>query len=203
MALATSTIEPSRRTELALADERVIYDWSMLDGILNRATNALLAVHPPVRRIAVCAPNCVETVVAYVAGLQAGVSSTPTSYLFKARELAHIFADSEATVLFVGPETVMEAMEAARMAGLKAVVGWRCTPRADLILWQDWLASASAQEPPTNLRPAPHLHYTSGTTGKPKPTETPPSQFPPAETVAELATILHSRMLPSPGLVVG
>jgi acyl-coenzyme A synthetase/AMP-(fatty) acid ligase len=53
------------------------------------------------------------------------------------------------------------------------------------------------------MPPAPYLHYTSGTTGKPKAVETPPSQLPRTASVAELAAWLRERRLPSPGLVVG
>ena len=78
MSLATIGIED--RSALALADERVEYDWDELDGLLNRASNGLHAL--PVgenRRAAVFAPNSAETAIAYVACLEAGVSSVPGS----------------------------------------------------------------------------------------------------------------------------
>jgi long-chain acyl-CoA synthetase len=204
MSLATVTIERSRRAELALADEDVSYSWDELDPILNRATNALLSMHPPIRRIAVCALNSVETAIAYTAALQAGISSTPTSFHFKSNEITYILNDSGSSVLFLCPETMEVGLAAASAAELEVVViGWRCPATPGLIHWEDWLAATSQDEPPVDMRPAPHLHYTSGTTGKPKPAETPPGQFPSVATVAELAENLHSRLLPSPGLVIG
>ena len=47
---------------LALADERHTLSWSQLDPILNRAANALLT-RSGLTRIAVYAPNSVETVI--------------------------------------------------------------------------------------------------------------------------------------------
>lgn len=203
MALATIHIEPERRNDVALADERTTLNWAELDPYLNRATNAMLCISPKVRRISICALNSVEAVIVYTAALQAGISSTPTSYHFKAAEIAHILSDSGSSVLFVGPETVDAGLEAARLAGCKTVIGWRCKSRPGLICWEEWLAAADVNAPPTDLKPAPHLHYTSGTTGKPKAVETPPTQLPRTATVAELVEWLHARRLPSPGLVVG
>jgi long-chain acyl-CoA synthetase len=203
MALAGMYVEAERRGEVALADERVTLSWNDLDGYLNRATNALLSFRPPVGRVSICALNSVEVVVAYTAALQAGVSSTPTSYHFKALEAAHILSDSGSGILFVGPETVDVGLEAARLARCKTVIGWRCDPRPGLIHWEQWVSQADDQAPPTDLKPAPHLHYTSGTTGKPKAVETPPTQLPRTSTIAELVEWLHGRRLPSPGLVVG
>lgn len=203
MSVAFAGIAPSRRHELALADERVSYTWTELDPILNRATNAFLGLQYPTRRIAVFAPNSAETVLAYVASLQAGVSSTPVSFHLTAKELAYILSDSQSVALFVGPETVETGIAAAAAAGVGTVVGWRCAPRPGLIHWEDWLAAASTQEPPADLPPLPHLHYTSGTTGAPKATETPPAYIPAAATVAELAGILRARATPSPAVAVG
>lgn len=203
MSLATSYVEPGRAHDLALADERRRYSWSELDPVLNRATHALLSLGPEVRRIAVCAANSVEAVIAYTAALQAGISSTPTSFHFKPQEIAYILTDSGSSALFVGPETVQAGLEAAKIAGVETVIGWRCVPQAGLISWEAWLAAAGEGTPPTHFRPAPHLHYTSGTTGKPKAVETPPSQFPRTDTVKELSRALHARRLPAPGLVVG
>jgi acyl-CoA synthetase (AMP-forming)/AMP-acid ligase II len=56
------------------------------------------------------------------------------------------------------------------------------------------------------MKPLPHLHYTSGTTGRPKATETPPTYFPPAKDIAEFEALMKTRaaLLPKgPGLAVG
>jgi acyl-CoA synthetase (AMP-forming)/AMP-acid ligase II len=138
--------------------------------------------------------------------LHAGVSSVPVNFHFTAEEVAYILSDSGADMLFVGPETAAVGLTAAAMAGIDRVIGWRCKKTVGLVDWNDWLAASSAAEPPANMPPLPHLHYTSGTTGRPKGTETPPTMFPKAETVAELFSILNERFSasgsPSPSMVV-
>lgn len=203
MSQTLESVAPDQRDQLALVDERVEYSWNQLDPVLNHAANAMGAAVDAARRVAVFAPNSAETVIAYVAGLEAGVSTVPVSYHLTAGELEYILSDSGASVLLVGPETVEIALEAARAVGLTQVVGWRCEPRAGLTGWGDWLAAASDAEPDSSAKPLPHLHYTSGTTGRPKATQTPPQYFPEAATVAELAEILRPKRTPSPGIVVG
>src|SRR5579871_5752488 len=98
----------ARRTPdaLALADERVQVNWAALDMMVNRAVNAILDLGlGPDDRIAVFAANAAETALAYVACLQAGVSSVPVNYHFTAEEVAYILADASAAILLVGPET--------------------------------------------------------------------------------------------------
>ncbi len=204
MSLTVAGIPQARRDGLAIADERVEYSWAQLDPLLNRAANALHGLaYGAERRVAVFAPNSAETVIAYVACLEAGVSSVPVSFHLTAAEAAYILKDSRAVALFVGEETAEAGLAAAAEAGIKTVIGWRCTPRAGLTAWEEWIAAASAAEPPSDVKPLPHLHYTSGTTGKPKATETPPQYFPPAATVAEFAAALRERITPSPGIAVG
>src|SRR5260221_2036273 len=187
MSLARVGVDPSRWDELALADERTQFTWNALDPIINRAANALSTLEYSERRIAVFATNSAETVIAYVACLEVGVSSVPVSYHLTSVEVTYILRDSGAVALFVGPETVDEGLAAAAEAGVTTVVGWRCPARDGLIPWEDWIAAAPDTEPPHDMTPLPHLHYTSGTTGWPKATETPPQYFPRASTVDELA----------------
>lgn len=203
MSLTLGSIDPARRDDMALLDERVEYSWNQLDPILNRAANGLAWAVDDARRVGVFAPNSAETVIAYVAGIEAGISTVPISYHLTAGEVAYILRDSRASVLLVGPETAQAGLAAAAEVGLKTVVGWRCPPTPGLIDWDEWLAQASDKAPPSDIKPLPHLHYTSGTTGKPKATETPPQYFPVAATLKELAELLRSRVTPSPGIIVG
>lgn len=204
MSLTLQSVDPAQRDELALADERVTYSWNQLDPILNRAANALCALpYPQERRVAVFAQNSAETVIAYAACLEAGISSVPASFHLTPAEAAYILEDSGAVAVLVGPETLDAGLAAAAEAGVATVIGWRCPSREGVIAWEDWIGAASDAEPNPGVRPLPHLHYTSGTTGKPKATETPPQYFPRAETVAALAETLRPRATPAPGLVVG
>jgi len=204
MSLTVQGIDPAWRGQLALADERVTHSWSQLDPILNRAANALAALDfPGERRVAVFAHNSVETVIAYVACLEAGISSVPVSFHLTPAEAAYILKDSGAAAVLVGPETAEAGLAAAAEADIATVIGWRVPPRPGLIAWEDWIAAAPDSEPDPDVPALPHLHYTSGTTGRPKATETPPQYFPRVPTVRALAETLRPRATPSPGLVVG
>ena len=58
MSLTLQSVDPARRDELALADERVAYSWNALDPVLNHAANALAGLpFPQERRVAVFAQN--------------------------------------------------------------------------------------------------------------------------------------------------
>ncbi|WP_309606614.1 AMP-binding protein, partial [Phenylobacterium sp.] len=206
MSLAAAEKARTHPDDLALADERQVISWTQLDAILNRATNALLARGlAPGQRIGVFANNSAETVLAYLSGLHAGISSIPINFHLTAEEVAYILKDGSVGLLFVGPETAAVGVQAAALAGLDQVVGWRgATDR--VIAWDRWLAAASAAAPPTDRPPQPFLHYTSGTTGKPKGAETPPNMFPRSATVADFFDALREQAAvasPGPGLAVG
>ena len=174
-----------RPVEVALRDAEVALGWAEVDERLNRATNALLAESlGENRRIAVFADNCVESVLAHLCGLLAGTSVVPVNFHLAAEEVAYILEDSQTSVLFVGPETAKAGIEAARLAGVPTVIGWRCAGDP-LTSWETWLSEAPADEPPTDHPPLPNLMYTSGTTGRPKGTELPPTMFAGGNTIAE------------------
>ncbi len=176
----------TRRNEIALRDERVAMTWADVDDALNRVANALLSENlGESRRIAVYAENGVETAFSNLGGLLAGASVVPVNFHLNADEAAYILADSDARVLFVGPETVERGLEAARQSGVKRVVGFRCAAQPGLIAWDAYLAAAGGAEPPSDHAPRPNLLYTSGTTGRPKGTELPPTMFAGGATVAE------------------
>lgn len=191
---------------LALADERQVITWSQLDDILNRATNALLASGlASGQRIGVFANNSAETVLAYLSGLHAGISSIPINFHLTAEEVAYILKDGFVGLIFVGPETAAVGLQAAALAGVDQVVGWRQTADG-VVAWDRWLTQASAAAPPCGQAPRPFLHYTSGTTGKPKGAETPPNMFTRSATVADFFDVLREQAAvasPGPGLAVG
>ena len=133
MSLTLQAVAPDRRTDMALTDERVSLDWLQLDDRLNRAANALNGLDLHERRVAVFAPNSAETVIAYVACLEAGISSVPVSFHLTPSEAAYILKDSGAVALLVGPETMEAGLAAAAEAGVATVIGWRCPDREGLI----------------------------------------------------------------------
>jgi long-chain acyl-CoA synthetase len=167
---------------IALRDEVDALSWTALDVLLNRATNALLGRDLGAnRRVAVFAENSINTVVAYLAEILAGCSGVPINYHLRAEECAYILTDADAALLFAGPENADRAVEAAARAGGTPVVAWGVEPRPGILTWEEFLASGSDAEPPDDVRPRPYLHYTSGTTGFPKGTETPPRLYPGGE----------------------
>jgi acyl-CoA synthetase (AMP-forming)/AMP-acid ligase II len=207
MAIAAAEKAKTTPDVMALADERQRVTWRQLNPWLNRAANLLIAgPGKDGSRVAVFAPNSVENAMTYLAALHAGVSSVPVNFHFTAEEVAYILTDSGARMLFVGPETVAVGREAATLAGIDTVVAWRSPPTPGVISLEEWLASGSEAEPPTDMPPRPHMHYTSGTTGRPKGTETPPTMFARVPTVADYFEVLRQTWetmgARSPGLVV-
>jgi len=175
-----------RPDEVALRDPERTLSWADLDDALNRTANALLAADlGPDHRISVFAENAVETAIAHMGGLVGGASTVPVNFHLTAEEVAYILEDSGSRILFVGPVTAERGLEAARIAGVETVVGWRCEPTEGLTPWSEWLAASSATAPPTDHAPRPNLLYTSGTTGRPKGTNLPPTMFAAGGTVAE------------------
>jgi acetyl-CoA synthetase len=169
MALTTAQRAVEFPEEIALRDDLVGLSWAEVDDRLNRVANGLHALDlGPARRVAVYAENAAETVLAHLGGLLAGASTVPVNFHLGVDEVAYILADSQATVVFVGPETAERGLAAAASAGISLVIGWRCPPDHRLVSFEAWLAASDAGEPPVDLPPRPNLMYTSGTTGRPK-----------------------------------
>ena len=170
-----------RGDEVALVDGERTWGWAEVDDALRRVAVQLQRLElRPGRRLAVFAENSAETLLAHLGGLLAGVSTVPVNFHLTAEEVAYILTDSGAAVLVVGPETAERGREAAAAAGVDLVV-------ED---WDAWLAGAPEGEPATDVAPQPNLMYTSGTTGRPKGVELPPTMFAGGATVAEHLTAL-------------
>ena len=183
-----------RPDEVALRDPYRSVGWGELDDILNRVANGVLAARlGPPDRVAVFAENAAETALAHLGGLLGGASTVPVNFHLTAEEAAYVLSDSGTRIVFVGPETAERGVAAARAAGVATVVGWRV--EGDGVTgWDDWLAAQADDDPPEDLAPRPNLLYTSGTTGRPKGTELPPTMFAGGATIAEhLAGLRESR----------
>jgi long-chain acyl-CoA synthetase len=179
-----SRLAAERPEEIALRDEHQALSWADVDDVLNRVANGLMALDlGPDRRVAVFAENAAETALANLGGLIAGASVVPVNFHLTAEEVAYILTDSGARVLFVGPETAERGVLAAAQSDVHTVIGW-CEAEG-VTEWRTWLAAQSAAAPPDDVRPRPNLLYTSGTTGRPKGTELPPTMFAGGDTVAE------------------
>jgi long-chain acyl-CoA synthetase len=175
-----------RPDQIALRDVDRSFTWAELDEALNRCANALLRTGlGPERRIAVFAENAAETVIAHMGGLIGGASSVPVNFHLTADEVAYILEDSGTRLLFVGPETAERGVAAARKVGVETVIGWDCRGVSGVESWQEWLAASTPDPAPMDHAPRPNLLYTSGTTGRPKGTDLPPTMFAAGSTVAE------------------
>ena len=188
-----SRLAAERPTEIALRDPDTELTWGQIDETLNRAANGLLTQElGPARRVAVFAENACETGLANLAGLVAGASVVPVNFHLTAEEVAYILSDSDARVLFAGTATLERAVAAAAQSSIELVVAWGDAAQVAAVAaevpvrhWQEWLSQQSAELPPEDLAPRPNLLYTSGTTGRPKGTELPPTMFAGGKTVAE------------------
>lgn len=169
--------------------------WEQADGLLRPLTNRLYALDlGPQRRVAVFAGNAAQTVLAYAAITLAGGSAVAVNSHLTAAEAAYILSDSHAAAIFVDAVTEERGRAAAIEAGV-----------ATVLTWPQWLAAGTDEEPRTDVPPRPSLVYTSGTTGRPKGTELPPTAFVGGADIAEHLERLKGNSLAGYGhhLVVG
>lgn len=205
MSLIARNVGAGRLDEVALVDPRHRLTWREVAADVNRAANGMLANVAPGRRIGVFSRNCAEAVLAYVASMAAGRSAVPINSHLATGELAYILEDSGADLLLTGPECLDTAREAAAQAPGVRIVAWRCPGTDGVTPWDDWLAAQPDTDPPGDTPAVPHLHYTSGTTGRPKAVFTAPAMFPQTDTVAELFAALGDEVrqgVGGPGLAV-
>ena len=204
MVLRAVELATSRPDEIALRDDTRALGWAAVNATLNRVVNAVGELDlGPHRRLAVLADNAVETVLAHLGALLAGTSSVPVNFHLNVDEVSYILADSGAQALFVGPSTAAVGVEAAHRAGVPVVIGWTDAP--GVRSWDDWLAAASDAEPSPDVAPRPNLMYTSGTTGRPKGVDLPPTMFAGGGTMTEHVAALGESAFAALGthLVVG
>jgi long-chain acyl-CoA synthetase len=195
---------------VALRDPLHAFTWTEVDDTLNRIANRLLARDLGAkRRIAVFAENAGETALAHLGGLLGSCSTVPVNFHLNAAEAAYIVGDSQARVVFCGPETLDRAKAAVAQVRVEQhvdieLVAWRCDD-PDAVAWSAWIAEGAPYDPPVDVAPRPNLLYTSGTTGLPKGTELPPTMFAGGSTIEEHLDGLRKNRFASFGthLVVG
>ncbi|MYH00202.1 MAG: AMP-binding protein [Acidimicrobiaceae bacterium] len=176
----------NRPSETALVNGERAFGWAEVDSILNRTAGLLLSADlGPSRRVAVFAENAAETAFAHLGGLLGGASTVPVSFHLTAPEASYILEESDSRILFVGPETAPRGVEAAQGTGVETIVGWGEGLPPGVVAWDQWLAAGPDTDPPGHVTPRPHLMFTSGTTGRPKGTDLPPTMFAGGATMVE------------------
>ena len=178
-----------RPNEIAVRDPDKALTWADVGDILNRVANNVLERDlGPARRVAVFAENAAETALAHLGCLLGSASTVPVNFHLTAEETSYILSDSESRIVFVGPETVERGLEAVGIVRNEGrdiqIVGWG-VDRPGVTRWSEWLTEGDPSDPPLDVKPRANLLYTSGTTGRPKGTELPPTMFAGGETMAE------------------
>src|ERR1039458_9157700 len=117
--------------------------------------------------VAVLLPNGGAALEIYLAALQGGWYYTPINWHFAPPEIAYIVADSEAKAFFVHERYGAAGTAAADLAGLpvSARLGYGRVP--GFMPVADLLAGQPATVPADRVAGS-TMHYTSGTTGRPK-----------------------------------
>ncbi len=184
-----SDLARDRPDEVAIRDPRREYGWAEVGDVLNRVANSVLTRDlGDHRRVAVFAENAAETALAHLGCLLGSVSTVPVNFHLTAEEVAYILVDSQSRLLFVGPETFERGVAAAEMARSEGidieVIGWD-VDALGVTAWSTWLEAGDPTDPPLDVKPRANLLYTSGTTGRPKGTELPPTMFAGGDTMAE------------------
>lgn len=185
-----SDLARERPDQIALRDPLHAFTWEQVGDVLNRVANNILdADLGPSRRVSVFAENAAETALAHLGALLGSSSTVPVNFHLTAEEAAYIISDSDSRIVFAGPETIdraIAAVDIARRDGLDVtVIAWGVAARGGVVSWDNWVSAGNPSDPPLDVEPRPNLLYTSGTTGRPKGTELPPTMFAGGSTMAE------------------
>jgi long-chain acyl-CoA synthetase len=117
--------------------------------------------------VAAVLPNCREVLELYLAALQVGLIFTPINHHLVGPEIAYIVEDSEAQAL-VGHERFRDALVAASGQVGLSPERWFAIGDVDGFRAFDELGAGQPDTAPPNRTAGMAMHYTSGTTGRPK-----------------------------------
>jgi long-chain acyl-CoA synthetase len=167
-------------------------------GRVNQITHGLRALGlQPGDGIAALLPNGIGAIEIYLAALQAGWYLTPVNWHFTAPEVGYIVADCEARALVVDERFAAVGAAAADAAGIPAAarLGYGEVPGFVPV---GALAEGQPTALPAGRTAGTVMHYTSGTTGRPKGVRRQLSGLDPDE-AAELSSLLLQMFGVTPG----
>jgi len=146
--------------------------FAELEARANRLARALLALGVlPHDRVAWCGPNSIDALILSQAARKICVTPVAVNYRLTDEEMAFILFDSDAAVAWVDAEYADRfASLEQRAPKLRAVVVYDGEAVAGQRREADLLEAESPEPPELDLRgeKAATMHYTSGTTGRPK-----------------------------------
>ncbi|MDT4936198.1 MAG: long-chain acyl-CoA synthetase [Pseudonocardiales bacterium] len=154
----------------ALVGRHGRYTYLELDREVSRAAHVLSALGVvPTDRVALCLPNDVDAVIAFLAIMRVGAVWVGVHRALAPTEKRHLIADSGATVLLAEPAAAAEVAALGNdLPQLRRTV--LVDPDASDSEWHRSLAAAdpSYATEPVDPFAAAAIAYTSGTTGVPK-----------------------------------
>jgi long-chain acyl-CoA synthetase len=142
-------------------------------------------------------PNGSDGLVLYLAALQAGWYYTPINWHLTGPEIGYIVADSEARAFFIDERHAVEGLRGVTSSG---IAGDRVFAfgQVDGVRPASELTDGQPDTAPADRTAGATMHYTSGTTGKPKGVRRPLSGMDPDD-AAELMTFLLALFGITPG----
>jgi acyl-CoA synthetase (AMP-forming)/AMP-acid ligase II len=159
------------QSRIAVIFQDMAFTYGDIEKRSNRFANALLALSPrSVNRVAALLNNSVESIDTQFGAEKAGQTYIPLNSRHTVYEHAEVLRDAEATTLVVGAafaDLIPKIRECAPSLQHVIGVGWSDDHVQD---YGALLADASDRPPMVNIAPnvPVRIHYTSGTTGKPK-----------------------------------
>jgi long-chain acyl-CoA synthetase len=140
-------------------------------AILTRANQLVHALREqglrPGDGIASLLPNGTGALEVYLAALQAGWYFTPINWHYTAPEIAYIVRDCEAKAFFADERYAAQAVRAADDAKLPAAARYSIGEIPGFVPMAE-LRAGQPESLPESRTGGATMHYTSGTTGKPK-----------------------------------
>ncbi|WP_030907064.1 acyl-CoA synthetase [Streptosporangium amethystogenes] len=142
-------------------------------------------------------PNGSDGLVLYLAALQAGWYYTPINWHLTGPEIGYIVADSEARAFFIDERHAAEGLRGVTFSG---IAGDRVFAfgQVDGVRPASELTDGQPDTAPADRTAGATMHYTSGTTGKPKGVRRPLNGMDPDD-AAELMTFLLALFGITPG----